>query len=107
MCAAPGGGEWFHQHFGMGKNPLRVLALLSPAAGGGAGRRARAGSDEAVISYNADLRDGGTTIGYDVEDPYIRKLYEEELAKVGVEFRMPESVYRNRPAGAAALEHSS
>ena len=55
-----------------------------------------------VISANADIRDGGLTIGYDVEDPYVLKTFRGELAREGVSFEMPESSYAPRESGVSA-----
>ena len=42
---------------------------------------------------NVDVKEGGNTIEYEDEDPYVRKMFEEQLAKVGATFDMPEEVY--------------
>jgi hypothetical protein len=88
VSAAPGGGNWFHQHFGVGKDPLRVFALITH------GLRPEAGAaGEEIISRNNDLQEGGQSIAYWDEDPHIRQMYEAELAKEGVPFDMPAEVY--------------
>jgi len=43
---------------------------------------------------NLDIKEGGHTIEYRDEDPHIRKMFQEQLAKEGAEFNMPEEVYR-------------
>jgi hypothetical protein len=43
---------------------------------------------------NLDVKEGGSTIEYRDEDPYIRKMFKEQLAKEGAAFNMPEEVYR-------------
>ena len=43
---------------------------------------------------NLDIKEGGNTIEYRDEDPYIQKMFKEQLAKEGAEFNMPEEVYR-------------
>jgi hypothetical protein len=40
-----------------------------------------------------DIRDGGSAIPYDEEDPYIRKEFEETLAKNGAKSRMDPEIY--------------
>lgn len=74
--------QWFHQHFNVGANPARYLALrwgsrkyptTAPLGG--------KGTDE-------DIKSGGAQIEYRDEDPAIRKLFEEECAKRGVESEM-------------------
>lgn len=88
VSAAPGGGDWFHQHFGVGREPLRILALITR------GLRPEGGvGGEEIISRNLDLQEGGQSISYRDEDPHIRKEYEAELAKEEVEFQMPAKVY--------------
>jgi quercetin dioxygenase-like cupin family protein len=88
VSAAPGGGDWFHQHFGVGKEPLRILALIT------SGLRPNQGAEgEEIVSRNLNIQEGGYSIGYADEDPHIRTEYEGELEKEGVEFRMPASAY--------------
>jgi hypothetical protein len=98
VCSSPLGAGFFHAHYGVGTEPLRFLALLGPNIfGDQRGRRGGKEKDPKVtISPNADIRDGGLTIGYDIEDPHVRKTFQKELAKVGVEFRMSESLYAQR-----------
>jgi hypothetical protein len=43
---------------------------------------------------NLDIKQGGHTIEYRDEDPYIRKMFQEQLAKEGADFNMPEEAYR-------------
>lgn len=88
VSAAPGGGDWFHQHFGVGQQPLRILALIT------SGLRPQGGAGgEEVVSINLDMQEGGKTIAYKDEDPQIRKDYEAELAREEVAFQMPASAY--------------
>jgi hypothetical protein len=99
VCSSPIGGGWFHAHYGVGKEPLRFLSLLGGTAtgmDGGAHARRRMQADGAVAAQNADIRDGGLTIGYDIEDPYVREAFVAEIAKQGTEFTMPESIYKSR-----------
>ena len=86
VSAAPGDEDWFHGHFGVGG--LRVLATTRghPIATVGP-------PGVEVISMNADIKRGGNTIEYHDEDPMVRKLFEEALAKVGASFEMPEELY--------------
>jgi hypothetical protein len=42
------------------------------------------------------VRDGGTAIPYDEEDPFIRDEYEATLKKEGVISRMPDSLFRRK-----------
>ena len=84
----PGGADWFHAHFATTKEPFRVMAWL-----GGYPRRVGLPGSE-VVSRNIDIKEGGNTIEYRDEDPQIRKMFQEQLAKEGAAFDMPEEVYR-------------
>lgn len=96
VCSSPLGAGFFHAHYGVGKEPMRFLALLGPNVFGEQRRRSADKDQGITVSPNADIRDGGLTIGYDIEDPYVRKTFEQELSKVGVELRMSDSLYRPR-----------
>ena len=89
VSAAPGDANWFHGHFGASKEPLRVMAFL-----GGYPRRTHGAPGEDVNMLNLDIKEGGNTIEYQDEDPYVRKMFEEQLDKVGAQFNMPEEVYQ-------------
>jgi hypothetical protein len=89
VSAAPdssGGGDWFHQHFSVGKDLFRVRAIF-----GGRGGE----SGEARPSIGTEIGAGGRALGYPEEDPMIRKMYQEALEKEGAKFDMPEEVYDN------------
>ena len=91
VSAAPMGGNWFHAHFGISKEPLRLSAWFGPNAPG----RERGRPGEKAIDYGAiDIHEGGTAIPYYDEDPYLRKEYQETLKKEGVASRMADSLYR-------------
>ena len=87
VSAAPGDEDWFHGHFGVGG--LRVLAILQghpiPTVG-------PPGAEE--ISVNRDIRQGGNTIEYRDEDPMVRKIFAEKLAKIGAKIDMPDELYQ-------------
>lgn len=93
VAAAPGGGNWFHQHFPTGKDGIRFLTLFG---GQPDLQYQQYGNRGENVWLNADIEDGGQSIGYHGEDPMIRKIYQEELAKNGVSFNMPEEVYQPR-----------
>ena len=59
---APGGGDWWV--------------------------KGKPGDD--IVSNNADLQEGGGSIPYAQEDPWVRAEFKRALAEAGVEFRMPE-----------------
>jgi quercetin dioxygenase-like cupin family protein len=91
VSAAPMGGNWFHAHFGVSKQPLRLSAWFGPNAPG----RERGRPGEKAIDYGAiDLKDGGTAVPYYDEDPFLRKEYEATLKQEGVVSRMDDSLYR-------------
>jgi len=80
-------GGWFHQHFNTGPDSARHLAVrygsrLHPIGFKIADKRSE---DGVYIS----VKDGGTLINYEDEDPYIRKHYEDEMKKTGVPCEMP------------------
>lgn len=96
VSAAPGGGDWFHQHFGIGKEPLRVMALLGGAGGQSLLHRRflEVAPGTEITGTNADLDEGGGTIPYHQEDPHIRKEFQEAIKGEGAEFRMPADIYQ-------------
>lgn len=71
---------WYHQHFNIGPEPARYLALRR---GGSPEHRLRIGMP------GGTEEGGGQQIEYADEDPAIRELYLRELAAAGVEPRMP------------------
>jgi quercetin dioxygenase-like cupin family protein len=92
VTAAPYGGDWFHAHFGISKEPLRLIGWYGPNNH----RKDRAGvpgekdTDEGAI----DVTEGGTAIPYWLEDPFLRREYEETLRREGVQSQMSEELYR-------------
>jgi hypothetical protein len=92
VTAAPMGGEWYHQHFGVSSGPLRLTAWFGPVH---PGKNSRGGAPGAKLNdYGAiDIRDGGTAIPYDMEDPYLRKEFEATLAIDDGKSRMEEELY--------------
>jgi quercetin dioxygenase-like cupin family protein len=91
VTAAPMSGDWFHQHFGVSKEPLRLMAWHGPN-----NQRARKAGrpGEQLMDYGAiDLKKGGAAIPYHEEDPAIRREFEENLAREGLTSRMEPSRY--------------
>ncbi|WAH35612.1 cupin domain-containing protein [Alicyclobacillus dauci] len=86
--------RWYHQHFNTGKTPARYLALKYE----GTSIRNEQGVPKAWISK----RIGGDQIDYADEDEMVRHVFEEELAKNGLESTM-QPVYE---AERATLEAS-
>ena len=80
--------EWFHQHFNTGNEPTRSLRWT----GGGSGVEIPTLRKQAVGYFS--LRDGGSEIYYDDEDPEIRKVFQEELQSKGTKFVMSPVTYR-------------
>jgi hypothetical protein len=90
VAAAPGGGEWFHQHFAIAQSAFRVYNYWGGPVPIGLNNLNLATGK----SGNLNIRDGGNSIAYDEEDPYIREKFEEELARVGMKSDMPADVYQ-------------
>ena len=96
VSAAPGGARWFHQHFGVSKDPLRLTAWFGPNSPG----REPGPPDETHIDYTAmDITEGGTSIPYWMEDPFVRKEYEMTLERVGTQNRMDPQFYDRAYSG--------
>jgi hypothetical protein len=74
--------NWFHQHFNTGSTPARYLALRW-----GSKKYQRPWSDK---NYGTDenIKSGGDQIEYADEDPQIRRMFEQELGKIGIACRM-------------------
>jgi mannose-6-phosphate isomerase-like protein (cupin superfamily) len=92
VAAAPGGGDWFHQHFGVSRDYFRVINFEN-----GPTQNIYNGGDERAVatSGNLTIREGGRSVGYSMEDPYVRAYFESELAKDGLTSQMPEELYKN------------
>ncbi len=73
---------WYHMHMSVGQGGTRQLAL-------------RWGNIYKGVSRGID-NDYGELIEYEDEDPEIRREFEEECKKNGVEMRMPPVTYRSR-----------
>ncbi|MDB5596637.1 MAG: reactivating factor for ethanolamine ammonia lyase [Hyphomicrobiales bacterium] len=91
VSAAPMAGDWFHQHFGISKDPLRFTAWFGPN-NHSALKPGRPGEAMADI-WAIDIKKGGRAIPYNEEDPYIRTEFEATLAAEGVPSRMEEKLY--------------
>jgi hypothetical protein len=102
VSAAPMSGDWFHQHFGISKEPLRLTAWHGThnSFGGFSVAHGRPGTIETDIGSN-DIRDGGGSIPYDEEDPFIRQEYEAALRDAGAVSRMEDWLYRPPKEGEA------
>jgi mannose-6-phosphate isomerase-like protein (cupin superfamily) len=71
--------KWFHQHFNTGKEEAVYLAI-------------RWWSKKHMMMKaplpDKNLKEGGDQIEYQDEDPIVRKMFEEALAKEGIESKM-------------------
>jgi quercetin dioxygenase-like cupin family protein len=83
--------RWFHQHFNTSATPARYLAI-------------RWGSQKyprpwQMNSYGIDesVKKGGSQIEFEDEDPRIRQMFEEALAKQGLQSRMTYKKAERRP----------
>ena len=90
VSAAPMSGDWYHQHFGISEGPLRLTAWFGPHH---PGRKVKRPGEDAIDFGAIDVRDGGTAIPYDLEDPYLRKEFEGYLSEVGAKSRMEPELY--------------
>jgi quercetin dioxygenase-like cupin family protein len=86
---SPGSG-WFHAHYSVGAEPLRLLALRY----GSSLRTAAFIEAQTHGNANLDIKKGGRTIEYRDEDPQIRKDYIAAITAEGVEFGMPDELFR-------------
>ena len=99
VSAAPMSGDWFHQHFGISKDPLRVSAWHGPNNQ----RSRKAGRPgEQIADYGAiDIKKGGSAIPYSEEDPHLRVEFAQRLAAEGIESRMNPEFYEDDAAADA------
>jgi mannose-6-phosphate isomerase-like protein (cupin superfamily) len=91
VTAAPGGLNWFHQHFGTSQGPLRLMAWYGPNAA--PGRQPGIPGEKMIDAGAIDIDEGGTAIPYSMEDPHIRAEYEATLRANGAESRMDPRWY--------------
>jgi oxalate decarboxylase/phosphoglucose isomerase-like protein (cupin superfamily) len=80
-------GGWFHQHFNTGAESARHLALRYGNRTHPVGFKMAAQRREDGVYI--PVKDGGTLIGYEDEDPEIRRRYEAELRDRGIPCQMP------------------
>ncbi len=74
--------RWFHQHFNTGPTPARYLALKAM------GRKHARPWGARTYAVDESVKGGGDQIEYQDEDPNIRPMFEQALAKNGVTCRM-------------------
>ncbi|MBI2756635.1 MAG: cupin, partial [Chloroflexi bacterium] len=98
VAAAPGGGNWFHQHFSAGAEPMRVLNYWGGPTADWNGILEEKGGEDVKASNLFGISEGGRTIMYPEEDPFIRQEFARRLAAVGRTSAMPESLFQQRQA---------
>jgi hypothetical protein len=76
---------WFHQHFNVSPTTTRFIAFHPPGLLGDPGW-----SGEGPEPY---IGKGTNQIEYYDEDPEVRRLFEAELAKRGLNSKLPPEVY--------------
>ena len=76
---------WFHQHFNTGPRPARQLALRY----GSTKHRVRFHNVMSGEGVYVNVKEGGTLIEYEDEDPQIRRDYEAALRREGIACQMP------------------
>ncbi len=94
VSAAPMSGDWYHQHFGISKDPLRLTAWFGP--NNHDALRAGVPGEAMADIWAMDIDKGGKAVPYHLEDPYIRNEYVETLAREGVPSRMEDKLYAPR-----------
>ena len=106
ISAAPGPANWFHQHFAYGQDGMRFFLFTGPVPGGSGERTDRSEEREGdrVQTSLMDVNQGGLAIPYYMEDPYLRKLFEERLAAEGAKLTMPPEVYTEAGANIYVLD---
>lgn len=82
---------WFHQHFNTGKEKARQLAFRYSGQSG----KYLLGCWRAINKegVRTSIREGGTLIEYEDEDPQVQKDFDAELKKTGVSMEMPQFNY--------------
>jgi hypothetical protein len=70
--------QWFHQHFNTSERETRYLAIRWNS------KKYKVFKD----IVDRSVKEGGTQIEYEDEDPKIRRDFEAELAKRGIQSRM-------------------
>jgi hypothetical protein len=99
VSAAPMSGDWFHQHFGIGKEGLRVSAWHGP--NNQRSRKAGRPGEQMIDAGAIDIKKGGAAIPYYMEDPNIRVEFAATLAKEGLANRMNPEFYEGPMADGA------
>ena len=89
IYAPPDG--WYHQHFNTGKEIARHLAIY--------GFRIPKDANNEWVGEDYlghfSVKEGGTLIEYEDEDPEIRRHFTKTISKDGIEMKMPSVTYRS------------
>lgn len=85
--------EWFHQHFNTGKEASRQLRVT----GGGSRFGGPMFQERVSEPLMTSVREGGSLIDYEDEDPEIRRTFQKALQKKGVNLTMAPVAYRTEP----------
>jgi quercetin dioxygenase-like cupin family protein len=99
VAAAPGGGDWYHQHFAVGAEPLRLLVYDGPITIFGENHA----PGERVIGAQVNRDEGGRSVEYFDEDPHFKAEFERMLARDGLRSTMPEAVYDKNSAASVSI----
>lgn len=87
VSAAPGGGDWYHQHFATSADGVRLLVW----DGSGRAYYGWGAPGEELIASRVSVHEGGKSIDYEDEDPHIRQEYVRQIQQRGLTLRMPNS----------------
>ena len=92
ISASPMKGDWFHQHFSTGKEPLRLLGWYGP--NNHIAQQAGIPGETVVDSGMVDITyAGGASIPYYLEDPQIRSNFAKMISTEGSTNRMDDKFY--------------
>ena len=92
ISAAPMEGDWFHQHFSTGSEPLRLLGWYGP--NNHLAQQAGVPGDTVIDPGMVDITyAGGASVPYSLEDPQVRTTFAEAIAAEGSENRMDDKFY--------------
>ncbi len=92
ISAAPMTGEWFHQHFSIGNEPLRLLGWYGPNHH--IAQQAGIPGETVVDPGMVDITyPGGASVPYYLEDAEVRSQFAEMIKAEGTENRMDKKFY--------------
>jgi quercetin dioxygenase-like cupin family protein len=96
VSAAPGGARWYHQHFGVSEDPLRLTAWFGPHS---PGREPGPPGEQHTDYTGMDIPEGGTAIPYWMEDPYVAQEFSRTLERNGATNGMRPEFYERGHTG--------